>query len=169
MSLTVNLSDQAVGKGVHTGNADSMETSGHLVAVLVELTAGVKDRHHDLQGRAMLFRMHSGRDSSSVVSHPYGIVRKDGHADLGTITGHGLIDTVVNHLIDQMMESPLADVAYVHRRSFSDSLQSFQHLNTACGILLFRFLHLFVLNHILLSVFIKCIWSAHKTDKFNKN
>src|SRR5574344_465462 len=154
MPLTVNLSDQAVRKGVHAGNADSVQTSGHLVAVLVELTTGVTDCHHDLKGGTVLLWMHSGRDSTSVIRHPYRVVRNDGDTDFGAVTGRRLVNTVVNHLIDKMMESPLPDVADVHRRSFPHRLKSFQHLDTTCGILLFRFLHLFVLNHILSPIII---------------
>ncbi len=129
----------------------------------------MKYGHDDLKSRAMLLRMHSSRDSTTIVGNSYRIVRENCHTDFCTETSHRLIYTIVNNLIDKMMESPLTDVTDVHGRPLSHSLKSFKYLNTACGILFFRFLHLFVLNHIQLSVFIKFIWSAHKTDKFNKN
>ena len=153
MAFAVDLRHEAVGKGVHAGDADSVESSGHFVAVLVELASGMEDGHHYLQCGTMLLRMHSGRDASSVVGDLDGIVGEDGHTDLGAIAGHRLIDTIVNNLINKMMESPLADVTDVHRRSFPHRLKPFQHLDATCGILFFRLLHLFVLNHILIVCF----------------
>ena len=50
LALSVHLCDQQVGKGVHAGHTHTVETSGNLVAVLVELTSGVKHRENDLKG-----------------------------------------------------------------------------------------------------------------------
>ncbi len=71
LALTVDFSDQKVGKGVDAGYADSVQTSGHLVAVLVELAAGMQDGQNDLESGAVLLGMHSGRDASSVVLYCY--------------------------------------------------------------------------------------------------
>ena len=148
LALTVDLGDQAVGKGVHAGNADSVETTRNLITVLVEFASGVKDGHDDLKGGTMLLGMHARGDASAIVLNPYGIVGEDRYLYLVTVTGHGLVDTVVDHLVDQMVETALAYVADVHRRPLPNRLKSFQNLDTASGILLFRFLHLFVFYHV---------------------
>ena len=50
LALPVNLGHEFVGQCIHAGYSDSVETSGNLVAVLVELTSGVKHRENDLKG-----------------------------------------------------------------------------------------------------------------------
>ena len=50
LALPVNLGHEFVGQCIHAGYPDSVETSGNLVAVLVELTSGVKHRENDLKG-----------------------------------------------------------------------------------------------------------------------
>ena len=96
----------------------------------------------------MLLRMHSGGNASPVVQNPYGIVRKDRDLDFITESSHRLVYTVIDYLIDKVVESPLPDISDVHRRSFPHSLKAFENLDTAGGILLFRLFHLFVFNHI---------------------
>ena len=52
--------------GVDRADADAVETGGDLVARVVELAAGVEDRHHDL-GRADALGVHPDRDAAAVV------------------------------------------------------------------------------------------------------
>ena len=124
-----------------------METTGHFVAVLVELTSGMEDGHDNLQGGTMLLGMHACRDASPVVRHPDRVVGKYSHVNLVAITGHCLVDTIIDDLIHQMMKTPLSDIADVHGGSFPHSLKAFQNLDTTGGILFLRLLHLVVLNH----------------------
>ena len=91
-----------------------METSGHLVAVLAEFTAGMKHRQHDLESRPVLLRVHSGRNSSSVVLDSDGVILIDGNFDMITVSGHSLVDTVVNYLIYKMMKTSDPDVSDIH-------------------------------------------------------
>ena len=147
LSLAVHLGDQEVGKGVDAGDAHAMEASGHLVAVLGELAAGVQDRQDDLEGRTVLLGMHVRRDASAVVLNPDGVVLLYGHVYLVAEAGHGFVDTVVNHFIYQVVKAPLCDVSDVHRRSFPHSLKPFEDLDAIGGILLFRYSRLFVFYH----------------------
>ena len=52
-----------------------------------------------------------------------------------TISGKSLVDTVVHNLVNEMMETSLAYITDVHRRSLSYGLKAFKHLNTIRGIL----------------------------------
>ena len=139
LSLTVDGSHQVVGQSVDAGNTHAVQTAGHLVTVLAELTARVQHRQDHLQGGTMLFGMHSRRDTTTVVRHLDGVAFQDANLDVRTITGQRLVDTVVHHLIDQMMQASLGDIADIHRRSLPNGLKSFQHLNAACRILIFLF------------------------------
>ena len=148
LALAVNFRDKAVRQGVDAGHAHAVQTAGHLIAGLVELAAGVEDGQYDFKRGAVLLLVHPGRDTSAIVGDPYGIAGK--HLDINAvaITGHRLIDTVVHHLIDQVVKSPLGNVADVHRRTLADRFQPFKHLYTVGGVLLLRLLHIFSVYHL---------------------
>ena len=143
----MDFSHKAVGKGIYTGNAHTMKTSGNLIAILTEFTTGVKHRKHDLQSRAMLLLVHTRRDTTSVIFHPDGIPWKNAYIDIRTEASHSLIYTVIHHLIDQVMQTSLGDVTYIHRRSLSNGLQAFEDLNTVRTVLFFSLFDFFCLYH----------------------
>ena len=147
LAFPVDLGDKAVREGVHAGHTDSVETTGDLVAVLVELTSGMKDGHDHLKGGAVLLWMHARRDASTVIRDPDRIVGEYGDVYLVAIACHRLVDTIIDDLIYQMVKPPLTDIADVHGGSFPHSLKAFQNLDTTGGILFLRLLHLVVLNH----------------------
>ena len=132
LALAVDLRDEEVGKGVHAGNTHAVQTAGHLVAVLVELTARMEDRQDDFQGAAVLLLVHAGRDTAAVVLHPDGIVLQDGDFHVRAEAGHGFVDTVVHDLIHQMVETALTDVTDIHGGALAHRLETFQNLDAVC-------------------------------------
>ena len=82
-----------------------MEASGYFVAAAAEFTSGMKDSEYNLNGRYALLMMYTDRYSSSVV--PYGncIVRVDSYVYLRAETAKGLVNGVVNYLVDEMMKA----------------------------------------------------------------
>ena len=121
-----------------------MQTARHLVTALVEFTAGMENRQNDFKRRLALFFVESGRDASAVVLDCNGVIFIDRHIDIGAVACERFVDGVVDHLIDQMMETFFADVADVHGGTLAYGLQSFEHLDIRCGIFLFLFLDLFL-------------------------
>ena len=118
----------------------------------------------------MLFFVHAGRDTAAVVPDADGIVFQDRHLDIGAVAGHRFVDTVVDDLIDQMVQTALTDVADIHRRTLADGLKAFQNLDTVGGILFFRFFHLFVFNHICMLIsFIFKHLSAKRQTRAHKH
>ena len=113
-----------------------METAGNLVGTLVELTSGVEDGQHDLKGTLVFLLMHIDRDTTAIVDHGNRIVLIDGHLDMGTESRKSLVYRVVDDLIHKMVETLLADVAYIHGRTLADSLQAFKHLDIARAVFL---------------------------------
>ena len=97
----------------------------------------MQHRHHDLKGRLMHLLMLIYRDTTSVILHGDRVVFVDSYFDMRTITGHRLIDRVIDSLVDQVMKTLLADVTNVHCRAFTYGFQSLEHLNIARGIVLF--------------------------------
>ena len=53
----------------------------------------------------------------------------------------------LSDLVDQVVKTPLADVADIHGRPLTDRFQAFQDLDAVGGILGFRLFHFFVLYH----------------------
>jgi hypothetical protein len=69
---------QPLGQGVDAGHADAVQAAGHLVAVLVELAAGVQHAHDDLGGGALglvlVVELDAHRDAAAVVGDGNGVV-----------------------------------------------------------------------------------------------
>ena len=67
LAFTVDLSLQIVRQGVDAGHADTMQTAGHLIAVLAELTAGMEDGQNHLEGGTLLLLVHTRRDTAAII------------------------------------------------------------------------------------------------------
>jgi hypothetical protein len=145
LALTVNLSDEKVTECVNAGYTYAVQTAGYLVAVLIELTAGVQHCKNYLQCGAMLLGVHTGRNTTTVILDGNGIVLVDIYGDVGAEAGHGFVDTVIYDLIYQVMQTSFAYISDVHGRSFSYRLKSFQDLDTAGRIFLLRSFDFFCL------------------------
>ena len=106
-----------------------MQTAGNLVVRAVELAAGVQNRKNDLDRRLALGRMHIDGDAAAVVADGERTVFVDDDVDHRTVPCQSLVDGVVHHLVDQMVVSPFAGVADIHRRALAHGLHSFENLN----------------------------------------
>ena len=91
-----------------------MQTAGNFVGVLVKLTAGVQNRHDHLQSRLLLFRVHRYRNTPAVVLYSNGVVHFDGYINSGGMAGQGLVNGVVHHLINQVVQALEPNVSNVH-------------------------------------------------------
>ncbi len=134
-ALALDLSDAADldvesdREGVHDGDADAVQSARDLVGVLVEFSAGVQGRHDDFRGRALLRRVHVGRDAAAVVDDGDAAVVVDHDLDLRAVAGQGLVDRVVDDLVDQVMEAIGTGRPDVHRRPLSDRFEAFEDLD----------------------------------------
>ena len=90
---------------VHDGNADAVEPTGDLVALAAELAAGVEHREHDLGRRLVgVLGMRVDRDAPPVVDDAAAAIGQKGHIDAGCVARERLVDRVVDHLVDEVME-----------------------------------------------------------------
>ncbi len=115
-----------------------MQTARHLVGGLVELAARVQDRHHDLQGGFVsVLGVFVHGNAAAVVLDGHAVV--DMHRNFDGVAGarQGLVNAVIDHLVDQMMEAARARVADVHGGPLSNGLQPFEHLNGFCTVTIF--------------------------------
>ena len=116
------------GERIDDGDADTVQTARHLVAFAAELAARVQDGQDDLD-RRLAALVHVDGDASPIVDDGDAVVLFDRHVNMVAIAGQSLIDRVVDHLVDEMMQAALRRAADIHARALSYSFQAFQNLN----------------------------------------
>jgi hypothetical protein len=122
------------GQRVDDGDADAVQTAGDAVALAVELAAGVQDGHDDLDGRALLDRVHVDRDATAVVLHPDSAVGEQGDPHRVAVAGQGLVDGVVDDFPDHVVQAPLTGRADVHAGTLADRLETLEDGDGAAGV-----------------------------------
>ena len=123
-------------QGVDTTHTHTVKATAHLVGAFVELAAGVEDGHHHLQCALVELLVFVHGDASAVVLHGDGVVLVDGDLDVLAVSGHRLVDRVVNGLVDQMVQTFFGDVANVHCRALAHCFKSFKDLNVTGRIVI---------------------------------
>jgi len=109
-------------------DAHAVETAGNLVALVVELTAGVQHREHNFGCRPAV-RHVVDRDAPAVVDHGNRIVNVDRDVDLVAEAGQRLVYGVVDDLVDKVVQPGRTRGADVHGRPHADGLQALEHLD----------------------------------------
>ena len=96
MPVPVDGKPQPLGKGVHAGNADTMQTARDLVAVFVELSARVKFREGDFSSASLrlmlVVKLHIVRDAAAVVQNGDRAVTADRDDDVLCKPGEDFIN-----------------------------------------------------------------------------
>ena len=134
LSVTPHLGHEPLGERVDDGDTDAVEAARHLVAVAAELPSGVELRQHDRQRRQPLVGDDVHRDARAGVAHRHRVVRMNRHVDEVVTTGERLVDGVVDHLVDEVMEASRARRADVHAGSQADRLEAFEDRDVFCGV-----------------------------------
>ena len=118
---------ELLGERVDDRHADAVEPAGDLVAAAVaELAAGVQHGEHDLGGGPLLLLHRVDRDAAAVVGDRDAVVGMDRDLDLVGLAGQRLIDRVVHHLVDQVVEAARARRADVHAGALADGLETLE-------------------------------------------
>ena len=131
-------------------NAHAVQAAGHLVAVGVELAAGVQLGHDDLGRRALhlIIVLDAGRDAAPIVEDRDGVVGMDRDHDLVAIAGERLVHRVVYDLEHHVVQAgAVGRITDVHAGALANRLQAFQDLDrvravsVGVGKMSFRFSH----------------------------
>jgi hypothetical protein len=124
---------------VDNGDADAVQTTGDLVGVLVELPAGVQLRHHHLGGGDALLAMDLRGDAAAVVVDGDRAVAVERHQNTVTPAGKGLVDGVVDDLVDHVVQArAVVGVADIHARPLAHGIEAAQHLDRFGAVFLLR-------------------------------
>ena len=135
LALAVDLHLQSRGQRVDHRDADAVQSARDLVGLPVELAAGMQDGHDHFQRRLALelrvldvpHGVH--RDAGAVVEDADDVAGMDDDLDRLAASGQYLVDGVVDHLVDQVVESRRSRRTDVHRGPLAHRLQSFQDLD----------------------------------------
>ena len=84
-------------------------------------------------GKTGLF-LDADRDAGAIIDHRNAFVFVDDDVDLIAAPGHCLINRVVNHFVDHVVEGGLVGAADIHAGAAAHRFQTFEHLNLIGGI-----------------------------------
>src|SRR6185369_5935864 len=127
VAVGVDLGVEPLVEGVNDRDADAVQPAGDLVAAAVpELAAGMEDGEHDLGGRFPLFLHDPDRNPAAVVLNRAGVGGVQYDLDAVAVTSEGLVDRVVDHLVDEMVKAARAGRADVHAGAFANGFQTLE-------------------------------------------
>ena len=141
LALPVDRGHEPLRQGVDDRDSHSVETSGDLVAVLVELASRVEVGQAHLQRGLPLLVVDPRGDTPSVVNDGDGTVLVDGDVHLGREPCHDLVDTVVDDLVDHVVESAGVRGTDVHPGPLPHCLETFEGHDAVRIVLLLGVLH----------------------------
>ena len=124
-AIAAHLHFHLCGKGVHNGNAHAVQTARDLIALATKFAAGMQNGEYDLDRGDLLLGVLVHGNAAAVVLTGDGIVGVDGHLDGIAVPGQGLVHSVVDHLVDQVVQTAGTGGADVHARAFANSFKSF--------------------------------------------
>ena len=108
-----------------------MQPARHRVAAAAELATRVQHGEDDLDGRLLLHGVHVHGDATAVVGDTHAAVSAQHHVDGVAEAGQRLVDGVVDHLVDKMVQSAFTGRADVHAGAFTNRFQTFENLDIA--------------------------------------
>ena len=116
---------QPLAQEVDRRDTHSVEARGHLVAPTAELAAGIEPGHHELQGGQAFFLVDVDRDAPAVVVHLDAAIGEEGHDDPLGVARERLVDRVVDHFVDEVVQPGRARRTDVHARTPPHMLPAF--------------------------------------------
>ena len=106
------------------------------------------------------------RNATAVIDNAYGVVHVDRDVDFGGVARHGLVDGIVHHFVNEMMQTgAVGDVADVHARTLTNGFKTFQNLDVAF-VVRARDVRLdFLISHFSLKIQYKNVFSTQLQSK----
>ena len=104
IALDLNIHERA--QSVYDRNTNAMQAAGYLIAIAAELTARMQHGQNNLNSRLAAF-VHINRDTAPIIDNSDAVILMNGHVYIRTVASQGLINGVVDNLIDEMMQAAL--------------------------------------------------------------
>ena len=131
LPVAPNRQFQRIRKRIDYRDADPMQSTGNLVAVAVELSAGVQYRHHDFGRRpgGFVFRVNARGNSTPVIHDADRVVGMDDDFYFVAVSRQRLVNRVVKNFEHHVVQSgAVARITDIHAGPFAHCLQSFEYL-----------------------------------------
>jgi hypothetical protein len=106
---------------------------------MIEFAAGMQGAHDQLQSGNPLGGMHFHWDAAAVILDATAAVPMKNNLDFRTVPGQGLIDTVVNHLVNKVMQPFFRGIADVHGRPHPDPFKAGKNLDLIRSVIVLFF------------------------------
>ena len=111
-----------------------MQPATDLVGPVVKLAAGADLGHHQLQRRNAFSLVHADGDAHTVILDRDAVVFVQRDLDAITTACERLVDGVVDHFVNEMMECAAVRAADVHAGPQTDVLDRIQLLDVVFGV-----------------------------------
>ena len=129
LAVAFHLGFEPLTERIDAGHTHAVQTAGNCVGFFIELAAGMEHGEHDFDRRLLFRLVHVHRNAAPVVNNRNRVVHVNDDFHVVTETSQSFVDRVIDHFIDEMMQTALAGVANVHRRPFADRFNAFKLLN----------------------------------------
>ena len=137
LPVAPDLEVEALRQGIHHRDADAVKTAGDLVAVVVELAAGVQHRQDDF-GRRLAAGVKFDGNAAAVVDDRDRVVDVNRDVDLIAESGQRLVDGVVDDLVDEVVQARRAGGPDVHGGALAHRLEALEDLDLVCAVVVGR-------------------------------
>src|SRR6266516_103288 len=113
-----------------------MQAATDLIATTAKFAARVQNSHHHFKcGEARPLMMFLYWDAASVVFYGDRTVSMNRHLHCVAIASHHLVDTIIDNLVNQVMQTALIGSADIHTRAHPHSLKAFENLDVLLAVI----------------------------------
>jgi hypothetical protein len=127
LAVAADLEMELLGEGIDDRDPHPVQAAGDFVAPAVaELAAGVQRRQHDLRRRSFLLFQLFDRDATAVIGDRATVIGVKHDPNLAAVAGDRLVDRVVHHLVDEMVEPARAGRADVHAGPLANGFEALE-------------------------------------------
>ena len=127
IAIAEHLNDECARQGINDRGTHTVQATGHLVAAVTELATGVQHGEHQGDGGDVFDGVLLDRDTTAVVTHSAASVVQQFDLDGVAVARQGLVDGVVDDLVDQVVQAALTGGSDVHAGTLANRLETFQH------------------------------------------
>ncbi len=135
-SIAHDFSFEPIGKRVDALCTDPVKTTGVFISALAEFPACVKIGEHELNGGHAEFFVHVDRNAPAIVRDRNRTIDVNRNFDQAAIACEVLVDRVIQHFENAVVEATLIGIADIHAGPLADGFQALQLVNLRGAIFL---------------------------------